>query len=523
VEKKRTMLVMSSGTIPEKISLDETYDVARKLSRREFPPVIARLLGSEKTLLVPSPAGAEIYAEVVETFLQRGATLRDGASLTDVDLAGASLILLGAENPVALRLFGATKTDGGFSVTVRENPLNPARVAAIIHADSRDEVTSAFEKIFHYGRYSQLAFEHGKNISKSIDGTENGVTREVAALPSLDQTTRNSLAKIIKQIVAKKIVYVGETHDLFSHHLIQLEIIKALHQQGHAVSIGMEMFQRPAQRALDDYIAGKIDERQFLKESQYFKGWGFDYNLYKPILDFARAEGIPVVALNAEHEIVNKVFRGGLDSLSPEEKAKIPAQLDFSDKAYEERLQDIFKEHKSTKEERFDFFHQAQLLWDETMAESIVDFLKERPAYQMVVLAGSGHVAHGSGIPARVARRDKLEQTIILNGVEPEEGIADYILSPQPATYTPAPKLMVFLTEESGKVTIQSFPEGSISEKSGMKAGDVIRSIDGVPVRSFDDVRIELLFHKKCDKITVSVLRHQPSGEENKIDFELVL
>ena len=107
--------------------------------------------------------------------------------------------------------------------------------------------------------------------------------------------------------------------------------------------------------------------------------------------------------------------------------------------------------------------------------------------------------------------------------MEPEEGIADYILSPQPATYTPAPKLMVFLTEESGKVTIQSFPEGSISEKSGMKAGDVIRSIDGVPVRSFDDVRIELLFHKKGDKITVSVLRHQPSGEENKIDFELVL
>jgi S1-C subfamily serine protease len=51
----------------------------------------------------------------------------------------------------------------------------------------------------------------------------------------------------------------------------------------------------------------------------------------------------------------------------------------------------------------------------------------------------------------------------------------------------------------------------------------VIRSIDGVPVRSFDDVRIELLFHKKGDKITVSVLRHQPSGEENKIDFELVL
>ena len=99
----------------------------------------------------------------------------------------------------------------------------------------------------------------------------------------------------------------------------------------------------------------QIDERRFLKESQYFKGWGFDYNLYRPILNFARAEGIPVVALNVEHGIVSKVFHSGLASLSPDEKAKIPAQLDFSDKVYEERLRKVFQEHKTEKEERFDY------------------------------------------------------------------------------------------------------------------------------------------------------------------------
>ena len=97
------------------------------------------------------------------------------------------------------------------------------------------------------------------------------------------------------------------------------------------------------------------------------------------------------------------------------------------------------------------------------------------------------------------------------------------MLSPQAVTYTPAPKLMVFLTEESGKVVIQSFPEGSISEKAGMKAGDVIRSIDDVPIRSIDDGKIELLFHKTGDKINVRVLRRQPSGDEKEMEFELVL
>ena len=86
----------------------------------------------------------------------------------------------------------------------------------------------------------------------------------------------------------------------------------------------MEMFQRPFQQVLDNYVGGKISERTFLKRSEYFKQWGFDYNLYKPILDFARAERIPVIALNQRREIVDKVAKNGLDSLSEEEKKDIP-------------------------------------------------------------------------------------------------------------------------------------------------------------------------------------------------------
>ena len=522
-EKKRTRLSMKTEQMPEKIVLDQEYDVARRLSRREFPPVIARLLGSEKMLLVSSATRAGIYSDLVDAFLQGGALLRDGGSLTDTDLAGASLILLDAENPVARRLFGAVKAEGGFSISVKENPLNPSYVAAIVHAVSREELATAFEKIFHYGRYTTVAFEHGRNINKSVDETESGITRDVISLPQLDQPTRDALAKMVSEVATREVVYVGESHDRFSHHIVELEIIKAMHRRERTIAIGMEMFQRPAQQALDKYIEGRIDERRFLKESRYFTGWGFDYNLYRPILNFARAEDIPVVALNAEREIVSKVFHSGLASLSVEEKASIPAQLDSSDKTYEERLRKVFQEHKTEKGERFDFFYQAQVLWDETMAESVADFLEAHPTYQMVVLAGSGHLAHGSGIPRRVARRTGFKSAIILNGSEFGKEAADYVLSPEALTFTPAPKLMVFLKEETGKVIIDSFSQDSISERAGMKAGDAIRSIDNVPIRSIDEGKIELLYHKKGDKINVRVLRKEDSGEEKELDFQLIL
>lgn len=521
VDARRKPIAISSVSAPDTISLDKAYDVARRLTTREFPPVIARLLGSEEILVVPT-AGLHVgYARTIEFFKLRGAIVKETPS--EADMRRASLVLLGTDNPLVKQFFGPLKTEGGFSVSVREHPLNPLRVAAIIHTASEEESDLAFFKMLHYGRYSTLAFDKGTNIMKSVDETESGIRSKPMPLPRLDVQTLNRLLEIVGKLGQTKIVYVGESHDQFSHHLVELEIIKELHRQEQPIAIGMEMFQKPTQPALDRYLSGEIDEKEFLKQSQYFTRWGFDYKLYKPILDFARAHGIPVVALNVDREIEDKAYRLGLDSLSPEEKAHIPAQLDYSDKAYEARLRKVFEKHESAHSIPFERFHQAQVLWDETMAESVSEFLKKHPEYRMIVLAGVGHLAYGSGIPRRVARRAPFRHAIILNDVEMEKGIADYVLSPQPVDYTPAPKLMVFLLETHGRVTIQGFSENSISEKAGLKSGDVILQIDGTAIHAVDDVRAELLYHKKGDHLAIKVARKDVPDKEQEKEFILEL
>ena len=138
-----------------------------------------------------------------------------------------------------------------------------------------------------------------------------------------------TLSDVINNVSNKRIIYTGEQHDQFAHHAIQLKVIKGLHAKNKRLAVGMEMFQRPFQGALDDYIAGRISEKEFLKKSEYFKRWAFDYNLYKPILDFAREEKIPVVALNIRREIIDKVSKSGLVSLSGAEKKKYPSRWTF--------------------------------------------------------------------------------------------------------------------------------------------------------------------------------------------------
>jgi aminopeptidase N len=318
-------------------------------------------------------------------------------------------------------------------------------------------------------------------------------------------------------------VYVGEYHDRVSHHNVQLQVLQGLHRKDPKIAVGMEMFQRPFQKALDDYIAGSIDEREFLKRSEYFKRWGFDYNLYKPIIDFCREQKIPVVALNISREIVEKVAQKGLDALSEEEKKEIPLHMDFSDDEYKERLKDIFGRHGSGGEKKFDFFYQAQVLWDEIMSQFIDEFLKKNPDRRMVGITGGGHLAYGSGIPKRTFRRNGYEYAIILNDADVEQDIADYIVFPKPLDGVTAPKLNVLFTEKDGKISIADFSDESISKKAGLKVGDVLLSLDGANMKSVEEVKLALFFKKKNDTLKVKVMRRRFFLGDTEKEFEIKL
>jgi aminopeptidase N len=354
------------------------------------------------------------------------------------------------------------------------------------------------------------------NVSAILAASSREVPQNSKDNPlAVDLATLKTLVAVVEKLASKQIVYVGEEHDKFSHHQVELEVLTSLHRQSPKLAVGMEMFQRPFQKALDDYIAGAIDERSFLKRSEYFKRWNIDYNFYKPILDFARAQHLPVIALNLQHEIVNKVAKGGLDSLSKEEKQQIPQELDFSDQAYHTRLKEVFAEHGKTQEKNFEFFYQAQILWDETMAESIDRLVKKNPEYRMVVFAGAGHLQYGSGIPKRSFRRNGLDYAIVLSDTEVKRGIADFVVFPEAAKGPTAPRLGLVLDEQNQRLRITAFANDSVAEKASLKVNDTLVSLDDYPVFSIEDVQIALFYKRPSEIIKVKARRGDDELEFN--------
>ena len=331
----------------------------------------------------------------------------------------------------------------------------------------------------------------------------------LTATPALDLKALSDLDTVIEALGDKRVVFVGEQHDRYEHHLTQLEIIRRLHRRYPALAIGMEAFQQPFQSRLDAYVAGEISEQELLRSSEYYARWRFDYRLYAPILRYAREQRLPVVALNLAEEITRQVGRGGIESLSEEQRRQVPDDIDRSDDAYRQRLSEVFDSHPRSNGQSFEHFLEVQLLWDEGMAQRAVEYLQANPQWRMVVLAGSGHLAYGSGIPQRLLRRLPVSSAIVLNGWQGgvEAGLADCLLFPDEHALPPAGRLGAVLDEKDDQLRVASCQPESPCAVAGLRPGDRLVAIDAQPIGGMEELRLAMWDKRPGDRVSLEISR----------------
>lgn len=524
VEKESSSFEMETADIPLELVIDGQYDLFRKLTDDEITPVVAMLLGDPSRIFVLPRGREKDYEELEDLLKEQGFAAKKEADLNYEDIKGSSL-LVPHDAALLKRLYAnVAMPEGDFALVMKENPYSRTSVIAVITPLPAAETGKYLRRITHYGKYSTLVFTGGRNITRTINESEQGMRTLLASeITAVELPRLTTAALIVEKAGAKDIVYVGEHHDRFDHHRVQYQVIRSLYKKNKKLAIGMEMFQKPFQKALDDYISGTIDEKTFLKKTEYFKRWVFDYNLYREILLFARENRIPVIALNIQKEIVTKVSKDGLQALSREDMKDLPEDMDLADLDYRERLRTVFEKHAGSESRNFDFFYQSQVLWDESMAHNLSDFMTKNPGYQVVVLAGSGHMAFGSGIPRRAHRINGKDYAVILNSDDIETDVADYILYPSPLPFSESLKLGVMLKEEKKAVSISGFSSDSIAEKAGLRADDVVLSLDNEKIEAVEDIKIHLLYRKKGETVKVTVARKSFFFGVKELVFKVVL
>lgn len=354
---------------------------------------------------------------------------------------------------------------------------------------------------------------------------ENRGENRTGNYPVLDLTNKQGLDSIMPRLSGDRVVYVGETHDRYDHHLNQLEVIRRLHRIKPDMAIGMEFFQQPFQSVLDDYISGRSSEKEMLLGSEWYDRWRYDYRLYRPIMQYARENRIPVIALNVARELTYRVSKVGIDGLSQAERAQIPQEIDTGDERYRQRIQDVYRTHPHSDNGSLDRFLEVQLTWDEGMAERVVRYLQEHPDRTMVVLAGSGHLMYGTGIPDRVQRRLPVASHLLLpaDNIVLNPGIADFVVFTDQAELPQAGLMGVLLDQAEKGVRVSGVVPDSAAEQAGMEEGDVILRLNGETVSSAADIKIGMLDKSPGDVVKLQVLRKRLVLGEKLLQFEFAL
>ena len=161
------------------------------------------------------------------------------------------------------------------------------------------------------------------------------------------------------------------------------------------------------------------------------------------------------------------------------------------------------------------------------MAQAIADQFESHPEAHMVVLAGRGHLAHGSGIPKRVTRRVPVSSAIVLNSWEDtlKPGLADVLLLPEEQSLPKAGKIGASLDEDESKgvVMVISCAPDSPCAQAGMKKGDQILSIDGEAVTNMADLRVIMWDRQPGDEISLTIQRKHWFAQDEELSFQITL
>lgn len=238
-----------------------------------------------------------------------------------------------------------------------------------------------------------------------------------------------TLDDIVRAMERHQVVFVGETHDDPTGHMLEHALFAGAAEAYGSVSAGgsarpvalsLEFFERDTQLPLDEYLAGVITESSFRADSRPWPRYQTDY---RPLIEYAKERGLAVIAANAPRRYVSMVSRQGraaLDRLGPEARALLaPLPYGTASAAYRDQwIATISKvmqqegmrcgvpvEHAaapSGSHQNMGNQLDSQVLWDATMAHSIARYLTGEPSALVLHMVGGFHVERGTGIPEQL-------------------------------------------------------------------------------------------------------------------------
>ena len=98
-----------------------------------------------------------------------------------------------------------------------------------------------------------------------------------------------------------QVVFGGDFHPFAQAQRSHLRIMRHLVEHEHQpLTLALECVFEKDQALVNQFLKGEVSEKKFLEKTRWEERWGFPWPHYKPLFDFAKKQGLPLLALNRE-------------------------------------------------------------------------------------------------------------------------------------------------------------------------------------------------------------------------------
>jgi len=230
--------------------------------------------------------------------------------------------------------------------------------------------------------------------ASALPGSENSEYRIIRS----ENNQEISLSELADFLTEYQVIFFGEYHENIILHKLEIDLLKKLLERNKNLTVSLEMFERDTQKYIDDYLSGAISEEIFLQNSRPWSNYQRDY---RPIIEFARENGLDIIAANIPRRYASRITKEGLnalDSLDVDEQKLVAKKHIILEDEYRERF--IAAMHLNmahmpnnpmAMQMDFNALYAAQCIKDDTMAESIHDRLNLNAGKIIVHYNGDFH------------------------------------------------------------------------------------------------------------------------------------
>lgn len=204
------------------------------------------------------------------------------------------------------------------------------------------------------------------------------------------------------------VILFGEYHDNAVLHQLEAALLKNAFLEQPKLAVSLEMFERDVQNDLEEYLAGRSTEQEFLSMSRPWKNYDPDY---RPLVEFARMNALPVIAANIPRPVAAQYARtGSLAGIADKDAVYLPRVQLAPQGEYRERFMSYMAANRGpampVSDEQLENYYKAQCLKDDTMAESIIAFHRLRPDYKVIHYQGDFHSRYRLGVAEKLRMLD---------------------------------------------------------------------------------------------------------------------